>query len=294
MIPKGAKADLVIREKNKIMKKLLYSVIIILSIVSCKTTKKVQQIRSVVVKKDTAKIVYVEDVPKIDSVAIVKGIMEKVMKRKIDFNTFNAKLKVDYDGADVHQKVSAYVSLKKDSIIYIKITLPPFGLVEQILIDTGHVYIMNMGIAGGKKSTTVQPFSYLQEATNIELNFSILQDLLVGNPVFLDSNIVSYKNTSKELMVLMVGDLYKHLLTLDNTNFKVNHSKLDDADITQNRTCDITFGNYENVGGKDFSMYREISVSQKNRVNIVLDFKEASFNEPLKYTFIISSKYKYK
>lgn len=280
-----------IREKIKTMKKLFYLVIIVLSIVSCKTVKKVEKIRSVVAKKDTAQTVYVEDVPKIDSAVIVKGIMEKVMKKKIDFNTFNAKIKVDYDGVDVDQKVTAYVSFKKDSVIYIKIAVPPLGVMEQILIDKNHVYLMNM--KKGKK-ITVQPFSYLQEAANIQLNFSTLQDLLVGNPVFIDSNIVTYKNTSKELLVLMVGNLYKHSLTLSNTDFRVLHSKLDDADITENRTCDITFGNYQNINGNEFSMYREISVSQKNRVNIKLDFKEASFNEPLKYVFDIPKKYKQK
>lgn len=280
-----------IREKIKTMKKLFYLAVIVLAVVSCKTVKKVEKIRSVVAKKDTAQTVYVEDVPKIDSAVIVKGIMEKVMKKKIEFNTFNAKIKVDYDAPDLHQKVTAYISLQKDSIIYIKITYPPVGVVEQILINKEHVYLMDMI---HRKKMTIQPFSYLQEASNIQLNFSILQDLLVGNPVFIDSNIVTYKNTSKELLVLMVGNLYKHSLTLSNTDFRVLHSKLDDADITENRTCDITFGDYQDINGKNFSMYREISVSQKNRVNIKLDFKEASFNEPLKYVFDIPKKYKQK
>jgi hypothetical protein len=291
MTLKEAMVDLGIPEKTKTMKKLLYLAIIILAIVSCKTVKKVEKIRSVVAKKDTAQTVYVEDVPKIDSAAIVKGIMTKVMKKKIDFSTFNAKIKVDYDGVDIDQKVTAYVSIKKDSAIYIKIAVSPLGVMEQILIDREHVYLMNM--KKGKK-LTVQPFSYLQEATNIRLDFSTLQDLLVGNPVFIDSNIVTYKNTSKELLVLMVGNLYKHLLTLSNADFRVLHSKLDDVDVTQNRTCDITFGNYQNINGRDFAMYREISVSQKDKVDIILDCKEASFNDPLKYTVDISKNYKQK
>ena len=289
MTRKEVPAVSAIQEKIRTMKKLFYLIIIVLSIASCKTVKKVEKIRSVVAKKDTAQTVYVEDVPKVDSVAIVKGIMEKVMKKKIDFATFNAKAKVDYDGTDVHQKVMAYISLKKDSVIYIKITLPIAGVVGQILINNEHVYLMIKG-----KKTTVQPFSYLQESTNIQLDFSTLQDLLVGNPVFIDSNIVTYKNTAKELLVLMVGNLYKHSLTLNNTDFTVLHSKLDDIDVTENRTCDITFGNYQNISGKDFSMYREISVSQKRRVNIKLDFKDADFNEPLKYVFDIPKKYKQK
>ncbi len=136
--------------------------------------------------------------------------------------------------------------------------------------------------------------NYLQEVSEIPFDFTTLQDLLIGNPVFLDSNVISYQSGARYLTVLMVGDLFKHLVTLDKSNLRVLHSKLDDLDVQRNRTCDITFGNYEFKNGHDFSTYRNISVAEKSKLDIYLDFKQYSFNDPLNYTFEVPKNYKRK
>jgi hypothetical protein len=166
--------------------------------------------------------------------------------------------------------------------------IPGVGLEAKIRKDSVFVYWHQ------EKSVTNRSISYLQELTEIPFNFSTLQDLLIGNPVFLDSNVVSYKASNNQLLVLMVGDLFKHLITLNNTDFKVLHSKLDDVDIQRNRTCDITFSTYQPMGPYSFATYRSISIAEKSKLNLYLDFKEFSLNEPLKYNFDLPKKYKLK
>jgi hypothetical protein len=70
------------------------------------------------------------------------------------------------------------------------------------------------------------------------------------------------------------------------------HSKLDDVDVARNRTADITYGDYENNNGVPFSTYREITVSEKNKLDIHLNFKQYEFNKDLPITFTIPSNYK--
>ena len=228
---------------------------------------------------------------KVDSVTIVKDIMEKVMRTKIDFSTFNAKIKVDYEGVENSQKATAYLSMQRDSVILLKL-VGPLGIVGmQVKITKDSVVVVN------KIDNWIEyrAISYLQEATQIPFNFFTLQDLIIGNPVFLDSNVVSYKNSNSQLLVLMVGDLFKHLVTLDNINFRVLHSKLDDVDLQRNRTCDITFSNYASImGNRFFATYRQISVAEKSKLDVYLDFKDYDFNEPLKYRFSLPKNYKRK
>jgi Domain of unknown function (DUF4292) len=284
------KAVLVIPEKNKIMQRLYYLFIIGI-VFSCNPVKKVQSLQTAISKSDTVKTVVVSAIPKVDSAMIVKGIMEKVMKRKIDFQTFNAKMKVDYESASESQTVTAYLSILRDSLIYIKVTVPPYGSVANIFVNKDSVILVQLK---GGKSIQYRSINYLQDTTNIPFDFKTIQDVLVGNPVFLDSNIVTYKAAPSQLQVLMLGNVFKHLITLDNTDFKVMHSKLDDVDMMRSRTCDISFGSYDMISGKPFAKYRQISVSEKSKLDIYLDFKEASFNEPLKYTFEIPRNYKRK
>jgi hypothetical protein len=276
------------------MKKLFQIFFLIAILASCKTVKKVSGIQEAINKKDTSQTVLIVEAPKVDSAAVVKSIMDKVIKSKIDFKTFNAKVKVDYTSANNSDKYTTYLSMYKDSIIYIKVIgsflgIPGEGL--QVKITKDSVVLVKKV---GDKYVQKRSIDFLQEATEIPFDFYTLQDILIGNPVFLDNNIVSYREGNAQLLVFMIGDIFKHLITLSNADFSVVHSKLDDVDIQRNRTCDISFLNYVNLGPYRFSSYRNIVVSEKSKLDVNLDFKEFSLNEPLKYTFEVPKNYKRK
>ena len=270
------------------MKHLLTILSLFTIIFGCKPIKKVQTISIAIGKKDTIQTVVIKEAERVDSAVIVRDIMAKVVKKKIDFITFNAKIKVDYEGQETSQHVTAYLSMKKDSIILVKV-VGPLGIVGlQVQITKDSVVVLNKL----DKTVKLSSINYLQESTQIPFDFYTLQDVIIGNPIFISNNIISYKTTSQEFLVFMTGKIFKHLLTLDNVDFKPTHSKLDDVDALQNRTCDITFNNYETVDAIQFATYRSISVSQKSKLDIYLNFKDYKFNEPLNYGFSIPKNYK--
>ncbi len=278
-----------------IMKYSFLVFILLLSVVySCKTVKKTQIIQEAITRKDTAPTIIIKESPKVDSAAIVKDILGKVVKQKINFATFNAKIKVSYESAENSDTYTVYLSMKKDSVILIKVTgtflgIPGIGLEAKITKDS--VVIVRLA---GEKYVMNRSISYVQDVTEIPFDFSTIQDILIGNPVFIDSNVVSYRAGINQLSVFMVGDVFKHLLTLDNIDFKALHSKLDDVNIQRSRTCDITFSTYQPLGPYRFATYRKISVAEKSKLDIYLEFKEFNLNEPLKYTFEIPKKFKRK
>lgn len=259
---------------------------------ACHSVKKVQKIESNIFKKDTAQTVVIATAPKVDSAAVVKDIMTKLVRHKIEYNSFNAKVSVDYEGAETTQKLTAYISLKKDSALFVKIAISPYGVVENIFVNKDSVILIR---TKGEKSIQYRAISYLQEEVHIPFDFTTLQDILIGNPIFLDSNIVSYKLGSSQLLVYMIGGLFKNLVTLDNNSYKLLHYKLDDVDDQRNRTCDITLGEYVTIyNGFQFATTRKISVSEKSKLDIWLEFKNYDFNLPLTYRFAIPTNYKVK
>jgi len=287
--------DLAIPANSNHMKKIT-GLLAIISLVafSCKTTKKVTGFQQAIAKKDTVQTVMIKEAPAVDSGAIVKDIMGKVVRSKILFNTFNAKIKVDYEGMEKSDSYTVHLSMKKDSVIILKVIghflgIAGVGLEARIQKDSV-VLVQKVG----DKNVMFRSIDYIKEQTGVPFDFATLQDIIIGNPVFVDSNVVSYKAGASQLLVLMVGDVFKHLLTLDNSNYKVLHSKLDDVDMQRNRTCDITLSNYQPMGVYQFATYRKISVAEKSKLDITLDFKEYSLNEPLKLTFEIPKKYKRK
>lgn len=261
---------------------------------ACKTVKKVAVIKEAISKKDTAQVVIINETPKVDSALIVQGIIEKVAKTRIDFKTFNAKIKVDYESTQGTDNYVVYLSMAKDSVIFIRIRgsfmgIPAEGM--QIKINRDSVVLVSKV---GKKYVQYRSIDFIQESTKIPFDFYALQDLLIGNPIFLNSNIVSFKDGNDDLLVLMAGSVFKHLITLSHNNLLMTHSKLDDIDMQRNRTCDISFSNYQSLGDFQFATYRKLVVAEKSKLDINMDFKEFSLNEPLKYTFIVPKNYQLK
>ncbi len=274
------------------MKKLaLFIIPFSVFIFSCRTTKKVQTIQTAITKKDTIQTVKVKEAPTVDSAALIKNIMGKVMQQRIDFTTFTATIKADYESASDSKSFKVYLYMKKDEAIYLRLVGSFLGISKEgfaVKITKDSVVVVNKI----DKIVQYRSLSYIQEVTKIPFDFKTLQDMFIGNPVFINNNIVSYKAGGSQLSVLMVGDIFKHMLSLDNSDYRVLHSKLDDIEDMRSRTCDISFSTYENKSGFNFSTYRKISVAEKSKLDVWLDFKQYAFNEPLTYVFNIPKSYK--
>src|SRR5262245_49124405 len=85
---------------------------------SCRSTKTIQ---TAIAKKDTAVVIPIVD-HRADSMVFIKNIIDTIHKNNIDFRTFSAKIKVDFDRSDGRKvDFTTYVKLKKDSVLWISI-----------------------------------------------------------------------------------------------------------------------------------------------------------------------------
>ena len=260
--------------------------IVVFSASSCKTVK---QINKVIGPKDTTAVVVV-DQSKLDSLLTIKNTVEKLNRNYIDFKSFNAKIKVDYqDSKGKQPDVTAIVRIIKDSAIWISLTASFLNIeVYRVLITKDSVILLNKQ----DKEVQYRSLDFLQEVTQIAFDFKTLQELLIGNPVFSDTNnIVSYKMTENQVLLSTIGQYFKNLLSLSTDNYLLMHSKLDDVDLSRNRTADLTYGSYENKSGFNFSTYREITLSEKNKLDIQLNFKQYEFNKELSVSFNVPKNY---
>jgi Domain of unknown function (DUF4292) len=258
--------------------KLFFSFLMIIAAgmvaVSCRPSKKIQE---AIGKKDTAAVVVVNPAV-IDSARMTREAYEAIDKRRIRFNTFSAKIKVNYEDKEKETRdFNAFVRIQNDSVIWVSINAVLGIEAFRILITKDSVKLLNKL----DKVVQLRSISYLQEITQLPFDFHTMQDLITGNPIYLDSNIISYRKNGEELSMLSVGDLFKHLITVNSDSYEVLHSKLDDLDTERNRTCDLTYGDYETSDARRFSTDRKITVSEKSRLDIKLNFKQYRFNEEL-------------
>ena len=269
----------------------MYKILIFISVViacftSCRSTK---NIKTAIAKKDSTSLVVLVDHRAEDSVNFIKERFINLQNQKINFKTFSAKVKVDYTGADNKKyDVNAFLRMYKDSVIWASVNAI-FG------IEALRVYITKDSVKMLDKQNRVyiaRSVAYLQEVTALPLDLKALQELIIGNPVFLDSNIVSYSVSSNSISLLSMGESFKNMVTVNENEKLIQHSKLDDKDIIRNRTCDLSYSEYENKKGVNFSVSRSITVSEKSKLDVRLDFKQYDFNETLSFPFSIPKNYK--
>lgn len=264
----------------------LFLIVAALLTVSCRSTRK---ITTVVAKKDSA--VVVVNLAESDSAKDVRATLSKINSRQIIFNTFSSKVKVNYsDDKNNRFDFNTFVRMKSDSAIWISIIAALNIEAFRVLITPDSIVIMD------KINRTIQkkPVSYLQEITRIPFDFRTLQNLIVGNPVYLDGNIISYSDQGEKISMSTLGDAFKHYITVSKNDLNVLFSKLDDVDISRSRTANLSYADYASAGSWMFSGLRKISLSEKTKIDVQLEFKQVEFEKLMNFPFAIPKNYRNK
>jgi len=142
-----------------------------------------------------------------------------------------------------------------------------------------------------EKVVQYRSLDFLQEVTHIPFDFKTLQNMLIGNPVYFDADAAIYRRADGYILGNVAGDLFKNLLTLTGDDASLLRSKLDDVDLNRSRTAFIQYDNYVDVDSMHFSTKRQISISEKNKLEIDLDFKQFEFNKDLSVNFNVPKNY---
>lgn len=246
---------------------------------SCRSTRPIQ---SAISKRDTVQ--RKDSAAGTDSSRFIQQVMQQLTANRISYQTFSSKVNVDYRGSGgKNYDVNANIRMQRDSVIWISVNAVLGIEALRAIITRDSVKLIDKL----NKTYTARSVDYLQEVTSLPLNLATLQDLIIGNPVFVDSNVVSYSQSAGTISLLILGKLFKNLISVAESDKTVQHIKLDDANPARSRTADLSYSDYENKKAVLFSTKRAISVSEKKKLDIRLDFKQYDFNEPVSFPFSI-------
>jgi hypothetical protein len=262
-------------------------VVVVGAFSNCRSTKKIQ---TAISKKDSVAVVVPDHDSHADSMQLIRDVYAAVRNNQIQFNTFSAKVKVNFEGSDGKKSdFNAFIRLQKDSVLWVSINAVLGIEAFRIMITRDSVKVLNKL----DKVVQLRSVSFLQEVVKIPLTFHDVQELIVGNPIYLDSsNIISYKKDQNTITLNSIGTLFKHLLTVSNPDYRLLNSKLDDINTSRARTALLTYGDYQDKNGIQFSTARKITVSEKSVLNIEMQFKQFDFNEQLNFPFTVPKNYK--
>ena len=269
------------------MKNFIILIAAISLLASCRSTRAIGR---AVAKKDTAeKISPVVVSNGVDTQQLIRTTLQHLDSNRINYKTFSAKVGVDYKGTDGKSHgVNANIRMYRDSLIWVSANAILGIEAMRVVVTKDSVKLLNKL----DKIYSARSISYLQEMTSLPLDLYALQDMIIGNPVFLDSNIIRYTAGGGVINILSLGKYFKNMLTLNEGDGTLVLSKLDDADPMRSRTAHLSYNDYETKKGPPFSTRRQIVVSEKGRLEIKLDFKNYSFNEGVEFPFSVPKNYK--
>ncbi len=268
--------------------KLFTILLITISTVLFTECRSGRTITKAIAARDTSKTVQVKSAA--DSVLLNNAVKDNLKKNHIDYRTFSAKIKLEIeDGKGKKPDLVANVRMIKDSAIWISISATILNVeVFRAFINKDSVILLNKQ----ERSVQYRSLDYLQDITDIPFDFKTLQDLIVGNPVFFNESNISIRKGEDYLLISSLGKEFKNLLTVSTPDYLLQHSKLDDVDLTRNRTADFTYDSYSNSSGFPFSTYRQIIATEKNKLDIRMNFKQFEFNKELSVAFSVPKSYK--
>lgn len=269
------------------MTRFFLAIIFLSLLASCRSSRTIG--KAVGPKDTTAKLsTPPADTPKSDTQQLIKASLAQLEQSRLSFTTFSAKVGVDYRGTDGKgHDVNANVKMYKDSAIWVSVNALLGIEALRLLITKDSVKWMNKL----EKTYAARGIGFLQEATGLPLDLPTLQDLIIGNPVYLNANVVRYSRGAGVITLVSLGNLFRNLLTLNEADASLLHSKLTDTDPFRARTADLSYSDYENTTGKPFATKRQILVSERGRLEIKLDFKNYSFTEEVSFPFKVPKNY---
>ena len=253
----------------------------------CRPTRNISR---VVHKNDTAQTTCfnADSTQSLDSLKVIDGILKQIDRNYINFKTFTAKMKIHY--ATTTEKdvdFTAFIRIQKDSIIWISLT----GMLGiegfRIWVTPTSMQIMD------KLHKTIQtlPISNLQTITHLPLDFKTLQNVLVGNPIFIDPNITLCTEYNNHTLISMEGVYFKHTITVDKPENRIIQSKLDDVKEGSSVTCNISTIEFEMKNNHWFPTERNITILGKTQTDIVFNTKSFSMDEVLTFPFNVPKSY---
>lgn len=262
--------------------KSYWLIILVFSIATfgCRSTKKIQTSASSI---DTSNNVVVKA-----SDTLMAHAFNLVHNNKIDFKTFSAKVKVQYeDKAGKQPDVNAFIRMQKDSVIWISIAATFLNIEGyRALITPDSIIVLNKL----EKTIELHPFSWIERITSLPLTFNTLQRLIAGNVLFVQDSISAVNQSSDFLQISTVAEnrsanifftILTNLLAKQNFYF----SQPGDSFHTE-----LLYEDYEQNPTNYFSTSRNISISEKQQ-KIHLTFRQYEFNNELSLPFTRPSAY---
>lgn len=211
---------------------------------------------------------------------------------RFDFEYLQTKSKIKFDGPDKSITSTATIRMKKDSIIWVSIT-PLFGMEAARGMITRDTIVFLDRI---NKDVYRYNFKGLSEMLNFDVNFEMLQSILLGNQVFSFDQKDKFSKASGDLAILQQRDRFTIQTAADAEIRKVKTVQVKEEPA--GNTMLLSFTDFNTIEAQAFPFSIKIKINnilaggKTEKTEVTLDHsKVESMSNPISFSFSVPSKY---
>ena len=201
-----------------------------------------------------------------------------------DYLTAKGQLQLEDKGETTSSGYS--LRIKKDSIIWVSVQ-PGLGIeAARLKITQDSVYFMNRL----HKEYAATDFSFLSERFNVDITFTVLQNLLLGNYQATGQEKVMREGDLQHVQQIQPDMLFDYFI--NNNNHKLEQFLIKDQ-LTDN-TITAKYTNFQAVGTVPFAHGMTAQVMQQGEVSVFkLNHSKVTLTEEiLSFPFTVPADYK--
>ncbi len=217
--------------------------------------------------------------------ANAQALLKQLNNNKLPFKELAAKLKTKVSSPDLNQSFTTNIRWKKGEKIWLSMSI--IGIEgARVLITKDSIKIMDKI----NNRYILKPLSYIKQKTLVDLTFSDIENLLLGQLIFTDSIKAKYASNAANITLNSDGTRFLTNVLFDKTTKNPTSIFVTDKQYAQ--TIDATYSNYQMQLGKPFSMDRELKMkSGASLFEMTAKFQSIEIKQNLEYPFNINPSY---
>ncbi|MEM1001477.1 MAG: DUF4292 domain-containing protein [Bacteroidota bacterium] len=250
------------------IKKSVLLLLVVLMAISCKSTKRLTASGEPNEKLST------------------RQLIKTHKKNFTDFNTLQAKVKIDITQGEKSQGATFNLRMEKDKVIWLSATL---GLARLKITPEKVQYYSKLD-----NEYFDGDYLLISDFAGVDLDFNKVQNLLLGHAIYdLDSppHVASINDDSYILKPKEADSLLDILYLINPGHFKLDALEL--YQPSNRRMLQVDYESYQKIKGQVLPKdIRIVAVDQTDQASIEIDFKSINLDNELRFPFKIPSGFK--
>jgi len=274
-----------IRHRTSLLvaKKIFFALAVFLA-TACHHTKKIA-------KTTTTSKTQIPTTPSLkETPTIVDGKAQALLKHlkdnELQFTELAIKLKTKVTSPELTQSFTTNIRWKKNEKIWLSMSIIGIEGVR-VLITKDSIKIMDKI----NSRYVLKPLSYISQKALVDLSFSDIQNLLLGQLIFTDSSKAIFTEHTNNITISANGTRFLTNILFDRATRNLNYLYVNDK--TYSQTIDVQYSDYQIQLGKPFPMERTLNMKKgMDFFEMIAKVQNLEVKQNLEYPFTINPSYK--